>query len=80
MEDVIDRAGDEDELAHVAPDKVKIRVTREMGEVIRGAGDDVVDSDDAKAFGEKAVGEMGAEESGGSGYNSDFLHRKFSRV
>src|SRR5208282_1984192 len=26
MEDVIDRAGDEDELAHVAPDKAKVRI------------------------------------------------------
>jgi hypothetical protein len=51
-----------------------------MGDVIRGAGDGVVDSDDAEAFGEKAVGEMGAEESCGSRYNSDFFHRKFNRV
>jgi hypothetical protein len=51
-----------------------------MGYVSTGASDVVVDSDDAETFGEKAVGEMGAEESGGSGYNSDFLQRKFSRV
>ena len=80
MEDIIDRARDEDELAHVAPDKVKVRLIREMGDVIRRASDDVVDSNDAEAFGEKAVGEMGAEESGSSCYNGGFLHRKFNGV
>ena len=80
MVDVIDWAWDEDELAHITLDKVKVRVTCKMGNVIRGTGDVVVDSDDAEAFGEKAVGEMGAEESGGSGYNSDFLHRRCSRI
>jgi len=74
MEDVIDRAGDEDELAHVAPDKAKVRIIRQMGDVIRGPSDNVIDSDDAKSFGEETIGQMGAEESGSPRDNSDFLH------
>jgi hypothetical protein len=43
----------------IGRDRLRLRPnTREMGDVIRGAGDGVVDSDDAKAFGEEILSRL----------------------
>jgi hypothetical protein len=66
----IERAGDEDKLAYIVPAKVKGRIVREMGDVPLTFA---VDPEDAEACSEKALGEMGAEESDGSRDNSGFF-------
>ena len=42
-------------------------IADQMGDVVRMAGDEVVQPDDRVAIGEEAIGEMRAEEPGGAG-------------
>ncbi len=71
MEDVVDAAGEVDELCDVVVDELEVLVAGEMGDVVGIARDEVVDGDDAMAFGEEAVDEMGAEEAGAAGDDGD---------
>jgi len=67
MEDVVDAPGEVDELRDVMADELEVFVAGEMGDVVRVARDEVVDGDDAMAFGKETVDEMGAEEAGAAG-------------
>ena len=71
MEDVVDGAGEVDELGDVVVDELEMFVAGEMGDVVGVARDEVVDGDDAMAFGEESVDEMGAEEAGAAGDDGD---------
>lgn len=66
----IERAGDENKLAYIVLAKVKGRTVRETGDVPLTFA---VDPGDAETCGEKALGEMGTEESDGSRDNSGFF-------
>ena len=67
MEDEVHVVGEVDEIRDVVLDEAEAFVAREMREVGDVARDEIVYADDAVALGEKAVGEMRAEESGGTG-------------
>ena len=67
VEDEVHVVGEKDEIRDVVLDEAEAFVAREMREVGDVARDEIVYTDDAVALGEKAVGEMRAEESGGTG-------------
>jgi len=71
MEDVVDAAGEVDEVGDVVVDEFEVFVAGEMGDVVGIARDEVVDGDDVVALGEEAVDEMGAEEAGAAGDDGD---------
>ena len=67
MKDVVDAAGEVDELRDVMPNKLEVLVAGEMRDVVGIARDEVVDGNDVMAFGKEAVDEMRAEEAGAAG-------------
>ena len=66
MEDVIDVA-DVEGLANVFFYKFEAGVVRQMSEIMAPAGEQVVDDDDALAFAEQGIAEMGSQETGTTG-------------
>ncbi len=52
--------------------QLEIRVVEEMGDVVLGAGEEVVETDDVVAFSEQALAEMAAEEAGAAGDEDAF--------
>jgi hypothetical protein len=62
----IEREGD------VVAHQLEIRVVEEMGDVVLGAGEEVVETDDVVAFGEQTLAEMAAEEAGAAGDEDAF--------
>ena len=71
MKDVVDAAGEVDELRDVMADELEVLVTGEMGDVVGVARNEIVNGDDVMAFGEETVDKMGAEEAGAAGDNGD---------
>ena len=67
MEHVVDAAGEVDVLGDVVVDEREVRVAGEVGDVVGVARDQVVDGDDAMAFGQQAVAKMRAEKAGAAG-------------
>jgi hypothetical protein len=57
----------EDEIRDVVLDEFVVIIPRQMLDIGRASGDEIVDSDDAKPLGKKPVSEMGAEETGSAG-------------
>ena len=60
MPDVIDGFVKEDEFRDVLLNEAEVLVAAEVGDVVRAAGDEVVEADDFVAFGEEEIGEMRA--------------------
>ena len=69
MEDVIHIIRQKDEVRHIVLNEAVAFIPREMRDIVRVAGDEVIDPDHAVPFRQKAVGEMRAEETCGSGDN-----------
>jgi alpha-galactosidase len=66
MQDVIDRARHIDKLGDIVLDDSKSRVAREMSQVGRSAGDQVVDRENLPATIEEVVAKVRPEKSGAS--------------
>ena len=66
MEDRVDGPVEVDVLRDVVVDEAELPVAREVRDVAHVARDEVVEADDLVALGEEAVGEVAAEEAGGS--------------
>ena len=71
MENVVHGAGEIDVLRDIVMDELEVRVAGEMGDVVGVARDEIVDGDDAVAFGKQAVGEMGAEKTSAASHNGE---------
>ena len=56
-------------------DEALVGVTRQMCNVVRRSGNEVIDSDDPETISEQAVGKMGSQEAGASRNNDSFLLR-----
>ncbi len=70
MEHVVHRSFHRDELGHVMTEKAKLRIAHEMVQVSFVARDQIVDGQYLVPFFEKAVGQMGAQESGPSRHHA----------
>ncbi len=57
---------------NVVAHQLEIWVIEEMGDVVLGAGEEVVETDDVVAFGEQTPAEMAAEEAGAAGDEDAF--------
>ena len=75
VEDDVHLAGDVEVLGDVLLDEAVVRITLQVVEVGRVAGDEVVHADDAESFRQKTVGEMAAQESGSAGDDCGFHKR-----
>src|SRR5690606_37544392 len=58
---------DVDEVRHVVLDEMKLRVSDQMGDVVRAPRNEVVHADHPVPFGDEAVTEVRAEEAGAAG-------------
>jgi len=67
MPDVIHRAFEKKKFRDVLLDKFEVRVAAEMRDVVHAAGDKIVNADDPVTARDQQVGEMRAEETGGTG-------------
>ena len=67
MPDVVDLAIQKDEFGDVLLDELEIGVAAQMDDVIDRPGDEIVDADHFMAAGQEEIGQMGAEEAGGTG-------------
>jgi len=54
------------------PQQLEIGVVEQVGDVVFGAGEEVVDTDDVVAVGEEALAEVAAEEAGAAGDEDAF--------
>jgi hypothetical protein len=70
MEHSIEWTGDIGVLGDIVPYELKAIVASEMRDVVRAAGDEVIQTDDRMAVAEEAIREMRAEESSGSSYEN----------
>jgi len=52
---------------HIVTHPLKVRVVEQMGDVVLGAGEEVVEADDIMTIVQQAVAEMRAEEAGAAG-------------
>jgi hypothetical protein len=68
MQDIIQLARHVDELAHIVMVEGEILAGHQVGDVIHGTCEEVVHTDYPDAFLKKAIGEVGAQETGGAGY------------
>jgi hypothetical protein len=66
MEDVIEFPGVGNELGDVVLDELEVGISGMVGDVVEGAGDEIVHRHDPVPFGEKPVTEVGTEETGPS--------------
>src|SRR5881275_3092858 len=67
MEDVVERPFDVDVGGDVELDEAEAVAAEEMRDVLRAAGDEVVDADDFVAAGEEEIAEVRAEEARAAG-------------
>ena len=72
MKDVVDRTFQGDELRDVVLEKTELWVVAEVAEISLVPGDQVVHSQDLVTFLEKAIGQMGSEESGPARHHADW--------
>ena len=76
MEDEIDLLfGQEDKIGNVVPDEAIIFVPCQMADVRNVSSDQIVDGDDAMAFGQEAIGQVRSEKSGATGYDGNGFGR-----
>ena len=69
--DVIDGFVKENEFSDVLLNEAEILISTEVRDVVRAAGDEIIKADDFVAFGEKVIGEMRAEKTGGASDDRD---------
>ena len=67
VQDGVQAPGHVDELGHVLVDEVELRLGGQVLDVAQRAGDQVVHADHLVAFGQEAIGEVAAEETGAAG-------------
>jgi hypothetical protein len=67
VEDVVDLPRDLEGMRDVRADKLEAGVSEEMGDVLGGAGNEVIDRDDLVALREEAIAKVGADEPGPTG-------------
>ena len=76
MEDKIDVLfGQENKIGNVVPDEAIIFVPCQMADVRSVPSDQIVDRDDAMAFGQEAIGQVRSEKSGATGYDGNGFDR-----
>ena len=74
MEDEIDLLfGQEDKIGNVVPNETIIFVPCQMADVCNIPGDQIVNRNDAMAFGQEAIGQMRSEKSGATGHDGNGL-------
>ena len=56
----------------VVAQEFKVRVVEQVGDVVLGAGEEVVDADDVVALGQQALAEVAAQEAGAAGNQNPF--------
>ena len=71
MKYVVHAAGQINVLRHVVMDELEVRVAGQVGDVVGIARKQIVDGDDAMAFGQKAVRKMRAEKARATGDDRD---------
>ena len=76
MEDKIDVLfGQENKIGNVVPDEAIIFVPCQMANVCHVPSDQIVDRNDAMAFGQEAIGQVRSEKSGATGYDGNGFGR-----
>ena len=76
MEDEVDFLfGQKDKIGNVVPDETIIFVPCQMADVCHIPSDQIVDRDDAMAFGQEAIGQVRSEKSGATGYDGNGFGR-----
>ena len=73
MPDVVDGTFQEKEFRDVLFEELEIPVAAEVGDVVHAASDEVVNADDLVAAREEEIGQVRAEEAGGTGDHGDGL-------
>lgn len=67
MKDGIHRTIDEDVIGHIMMDETEARMTDQMSDILRTAGDEIVHAHDVIAVGKETVAKMGTEKPGTAG-------------
>ena len=81
MPNVVDLLMEKQKLRDILLDELEILVPAEVGDIIYGASDEIIDANDSMSLGEKVISEVRSEEPCGSGNNRNrscvFLTRGF---
>ena len=76
MEDEVDFLfGQKDKIGNVVPDETIIFAPCQMADVRNVPSDQIVDRNDAMAFGQEAIGQVRSEKSGATGYDGNGFGR-----
>jgi len=64
MENRVERAFDEDVMGHIVMNERELRLPGQMGDIVRGPGQKIVQANDFVPVGEEAVAKVAADEPG----------------